>query len=105
MGGNFQLIQQRFVVQTVGSKTVQIHHALRRQPNFIGETGEIILPLAVVLANGINRFPAVTKLFQGFADVLHRRLVAACEVFQIHHNTGDIAVVLRLANGVDDIKQ
>ncbi|MFP1558989.1 hypothetical protein ACLB1T_29320 [Escherichia coli] len=58
-----------------------------------------------VFANGINRFPAVTKLFQGFAYVPHRRLVAACEVFQIHHDTGDIAVVLRLANGVDDIKQ
>ena len=84
---------------------MQIDHTLRGKPDFIGETGKIILPLTVVLANGINRFTAVTKLFQSFADVLHGRLIAAREVFQIHHDTGDIAVVLRLANGVDDIKQ
>ncbi|MNT22386.1 hypothetical protein D3C72_1577670 [compost metagenome] len=71
MSRDFQLIQQRFVVQTVGGKTVQIDSALRREPNFIGKTRQIILPLAVAVPDRNHRFAAVAELAQRFTDVLH----------------------------------
>ena len=65
----------------------------------------VVLALAVAAADGIHRFAAIAEFAQRFADVLHGWLVAADEVFQIQHNTGDIAVILRSANGLHDIEQ
>ena len=105
MGGDFQLVEQRFVIQAVGGKTVQIDITLRRKPDFIGEAGQIILPLAVAAPHGIHRFAAIAKFAQRLTDILHRRLIAAGKIFQIQHDTGDIAVIFRLANSLYDIKQ
>ena len=105
MGRYFEFVEQRFVVQAVGRETMQIHFALRRKPDFIGEAGQIILPLAVAAANGVDRFAAIAEFAQRFTDVLHRWLIAAGKVFQIQHDAGDIAVVFRLANCLHNIKQ
>ena len=103
--GDFQLIQQGFVIQAVGCEAVQIDRTLRRKPDFIGEARQVILPLTVAVAYGKDRLAAIAKFAQRFPDVLHGRLIGAREVFQIHHDAGDIAIVFRLTNGVDDIKQ
>ena len=84
---------------------MQVYLALRREPDFVGEARQVVLALAVAAADGIHRFAAIAEFAQRFADVLHGWLVAADEVFQIQHNTGDIAVILRLANGLHDIEQ
>ncbi len=52
VGRDFQLIQQRFVVQAIRSEAVKIYLTLWGKPNFIGETGEVILTLAVVFTHG-----------------------------------------------------
>ena len=105
MGRDFQFIQQRLVIQAVGGKAVQVDFTLRREPNFIGEARQVVLPLGVAAADGIYRFTAVAELAKRFTDVLHRRLIAADEVFQIQYDTGDITVVFRLANRLYDIEQ
>ena len=71
MGADFQLVEQGFVIQAVGGEAMQINHPLRREPNFIGEAREVILPLAVVIAHRINRLTAVAELAQCLTDILH----------------------------------
>ncbi len=103
--GNFQLIEQGLVVQTVGGKAVQINGTLRREVNFVSKTGEVILPLAEVIAHGKDRFTAVAEFPQCFADILHGRLVCPGKIFQIHHDAGDVAIIFCLANRIHDIEQ
>ena len=105
MCGNFQLVEQGLVVQTVGGKAVQINGTLWRKINFIGETGEVVLPLAEVIAYGKDRFAAVAEFSQRFTDILHGRLVGPGKIFQIHHNAGDVAIIFCLANSIHDIEQ
>ena len=105
MGGDLQLIEQRFVVQAVGGKAVQIDRTLWGEPNLIGEARQIILSLAVAVAHGNDRLAAVAEFAQRFTDVLHRRLIAAGKIFQIQHDAGDVAVIFGLTDGIDDIEQ
>ena len=84
---------------------MQINFALRREPNFIGEACQIVLPLAVAAADGVDRLATIAEFAQRFTDVLHRRLVTAGKIFQIQHDTGDITVVFGLTDGLYDIKQ
>ncbi len=105
MGRDFQLIEQRFVIEAIGGETVQIDGALRREPHFIGKACQIVLPLAVVIAHRNHRFAAVAELTQRFTDVLHGRLIRSGKVLQIQHDAGDVAVILRLTNSIDDIEQ
>ncbi len=105
VGGDFQLIEQRFVIEAIGGKAMQIDGALRREPHFIGEACQIVLPLAVVIAHRNDRFAAVAELAQRFTDVLHGRLIRPGEVLQIEHDAGNVTVIFRLTNGIDDIKQ
>ena len=71
VGGDLQLVEQRFVVQTVSGEAMQIDRALWRKPDLIGKARQIILPLGVAVANGNNRLTAVAEFAQRFADVLH----------------------------------
>ncbi len=105
MGGDLQFVEQRFVIQPVGGKTVQIDRALRGEPDLIGKARQIILPLAVAVAHGNHRLAAVAEFAQRFTDVLHGRLIAAGKIFQIQHDPGDVSVVFGLTNGIDNIKQ
>ena len=105
MGRYLELVEQRFIVQAVGREAVQVYFALRRKPDLIGEAGEIVLTLAVAAADGIYRLAAIAEFAQRFTDILHRWLIAAGKVLQIQHDTGDIAVVFRLANGLHNIEQ
>ncbi len=68
---DFQLVEQGFVVQAVGRKTMQVNRALWREPDFIRKAGQIILPLAVAIAYRNHRLAAVAEFAQRFADVLH----------------------------------
>lgn len=57
VGRDFQFIQQRFVVQAIRSEAVKIYLTLWGKPNFIGETGEVILTTAVVFTHGKTGLP------------------------------------------------
>ena len=84
---------------------MEVHLALRREPDFVGKARQVVLALAVAAADGIDGLPLSRKFAQRFTDVLHGRLIAADEVFQIQHNTGDITIILRLTDGLHDIEQ
>ncbi|MNZ54708.1 hypothetical protein D3C78_726190 [compost metagenome] len=71
MCGHFQLLEQRFVIQAVRRKAVQINRTLWGEPNFVGKARQIILPLAVAIAHRNHRFTAVAEFAQGFTDILH----------------------------------
>ena len=71
MRRDFQLVQQRLVIQAVSGKAMQINGSLWREPDFIGEARQIILPLAVAFARRDNRFAAVAEFTQRLADILH----------------------------------
>ena len=84
---------------------MQIDRALRREPDFVSKARQIILPLGVAVADGNDRFTAVAEFPQRFPDVLHRRLIGSGKIFQIQHDTGNVAIVFGLTDRVDDIKQ
>ncbi|MNV68791.1 hypothetical protein D3C71_1616640 [compost metagenome] len=61
MRADLQFVQQRFIVKTVGGKTVQVYRTLRRKVDLTGIAGEIILRLRVTVARRIDGFTAVAE--------------------------------------------